>query len=47
MSHCWPKYMFTEALEGFLGYMDIGQKLKGIKDIFVNILRDTGYLDQF
>ena len=31
--------------KGFEGYRDIGQKLKGIRDIFVNILRDTRYLD--
>ena len=36
-----------EALDGFYGYRDIGQKLKEIQDIFVNISRDTGYLDQF
>ena len=27
----------VEALEGSKGYTDIGQKLKGIRDIFVNI----------
>ena len=28
----------SEALEGFFqGYRDIGHKLKGIRDIFVNI----------
>ena len=35
-----------QALEGFFyGHRDIGQKLKGIQDIVVNIQRDTGYLD--
>ena len=28
-------------------FMDISQKHKGIRDTFVNISRDTGYLDQF
>ena len=36
-----------EALEGFYGYRDIDHKIKAIRDIFVNISRDTGYLDQF
>ena len=25
----------------------MGQKHKGVRDIFVNVLRDTGYFDQF
>ena len=28
-------------------YRDIGQKFKGLRDIFVNTLRDIGYSDQF
>ena len=31
----------------FKGYRDVGQKLKGIRDIFVDISRDMGYSDQF
>ena len=30
-------FYIGEALEGFLGYRDIGQKLKGVRDGFVNI----------
>ena len=34
----------VEALEDLQGYWDIGQKLKGKRDIFVNILKVYGIL---
>ena len=40
-------YDVYEALEGFLGIKGYWRKYKGIRDIYVNIKRDTGYLNYF
>ena len=37
----------TEALERFQGYMDIGQKLKGIRYIFCKYLKGHGEFNKF